>query len=132
MAASIDPEMSALMLALLAAGGSDLHISANSAAYIRINGDLQPLTENSFSSGEIKRLIYSLLSSEQQQQFEKNYELDCAYELKNGSRFRLNVYKEKITLPPACDPLAIKYQVLNNSACHNRCLKSSIAPMAWC
>ena len=39
MAAAIDPEMSALMLALLAAGGSDLHISANSAAYGRINGD---------------------------------------------------------------------------------------------
>ncbi len=98
MAASIDPEMSALMLALLEAGGSDLHISANSAAYGRINGELQPLTENRFSSGEIKRLIYSLLSSHQQQQLEKNYELDCAYELKNVSRFRLNIYKEKNNL----------------------------------
>ena len=98
MAASIDPEMSALMLALLEAGGSDLHISANSAAYGRINGELQPLTENRFSSGEIKRLIYSLLSSQQQQQLEKNYELDCAYELKNVSRFRLNIYKEKNNL----------------------------------
>ena len=98
MAASIDPEMSALMLALLEAGGSDLHISANSAAYGRINGELQPLTENRFSSGEIKRLIYSLLSSHQQQQLEKNYELDCAYELKNFSRFRLNIYKEKNNL----------------------------------
>jgi twitching motility protein PilT len=98
MAASIDPEMSALMLALLEAGGSDLHISANSAAYGRINGELQPLTENRFSSGEIKRLIYSLLSSQQQQQLEKNYELDCAYELKNFSRFRLNIYKEKNNL----------------------------------
>ena len=98
MAAAIDPEMSALMLALLAAGGSDLHISANSAAYGRINGELQPLTDNRFSSGEIKRLIYSLLSSQQQQQLEKNYELDCAYELKNVSRFRLNVYKEKNNL----------------------------------
>ena len=98
MAASIDPEMSALMLALLAAGGSDLHISANSAAYGRIHGELQPLTKNRFSSGEIKRLIYSLLSSQQQQLLEKNYELDCAYELKNVSRFRLNVYKEKTNL----------------------------------
>ena len=98
MAASIDPEMSALMLALLAAGGSDLHISANSAAYGRIHGELQPLTKNRFSSGEIKRLIYSLLSSQQQQLLEKNYELDCAYELKNVSRFRLNVYKEKANL----------------------------------
>lgn len=98
MAASIDPEMSALMLALLEAGGSDLHISANSAAYGRINGELQPLTENRFSSGEIKQLIYSLLSSQQQQQLEKNYELDCAYELKNVSRFRLNIYKEKNNL----------------------------------
>ena len=88
MAAAIDPEMSALMLALLAAGGSDLHISANSAAYGRINGELQPLTDSRFNSGEIKRLIYSLLSSQQQQQLEKNYELDCAYELKNVSRFR--------------------------------------------
>ena len=98
MAAAIDPEMSALMLALLAAGGSDLHISANSAAYGRINGELQPLTDSRFNSGEIKRLIYSLLSSQQQQQLEKNYELDCAYELRNVSRFRLNVYKEKNNL----------------------------------
>ena len=98
MAASIDPEMSALMLALLAAGGSDLHISANSTAYGRINGELQPLTKNRFSSGDIKRLIYSLLSSQQQQQLEKNYELDCAYELTNVSRFRLNIYKEKTNL----------------------------------
>ncbi len=44
---------------------------------------------------ESKRLIYSLLTTEQRSKFEENMELDCSFSVPGISRFRINVFLQK-------------------------------------
>ncbi|CAN5759538.1 type IV pilus twitching motility protein PilT [soil metagenome] len=73
-------------------GGSDLHISANAPPMIRINGILQPLTENVLDAGDCRDLIISSLKETQRAKLEQDWELDFAIEVQNLGRFRGTAY----------------------------------------
>jgi len=88
-------QLLAWMEQLIAEGGSDLHLSANASPYGRFNGNLRAMAEFKIEANESKQLIFSLLNNEQKAYLEAKLELDCAYELGNKARFRLNAYKEK-------------------------------------
>ena len=78
------------------AGGSDLHLTTNSAPQIRVHGHLRPLTEYSaLTPAETKRLAYSVLTDAQKHRFEENLELDFSFGLKGMSRFRANLFNQK-------------------------------------
>lgn len=85
-----------LLSELLARGGSDLHLSAKNYPAIRVNGEMVLLKEYGVLSGaEIKTSVYSILTSQQKERFEKAWELDLAYNLPGKSRFRVNLMKQK-------------------------------------
>lgn len=85
-----------LLYKMLEKNGSDLHLSAGFHPAIRVHGDITPLTEFPLLSGdEIERIVYSMLTGEQQKRFGENLELDFAYNLVGASRFRVNVLKQK-------------------------------------
>lgn len=75
---------------------SDLHLVVGLPPLLRIDGALEeisthtPLTERS-----IKELIFGILDREQEEKFEHEKELDFAYEIEDGSRFRVNLFFEK-------------------------------------
>ena len=77
-------------------GGSDLHLTTNSPPQVRVHGHLAPLAGYaSFTSGETKRLAYSVLTDAQKHRFEENLELDFSFGLKGMSRFRANLFNQK-------------------------------------
>lgn len=77
-------------------GGSDLHLSTNSAPQVRVHGHLSPLPGiPAMSAGETKRLAYSVLTDAQKHRFEENLELDFSFGLKGMSRFRANLFNQK-------------------------------------
>ena len=80
---------------LIVRGGSDLHLSAGAPPAMRINGDMSILDSRAFNHEEYKALIYELLSPVEIERFEKNMEMDCGYQLENGSRFRCNVFMQR-------------------------------------
>lgn len=101
--------------------GSDLHIKADSPPLVRVYGDLIPLDYPPFTMEEAKALSYSILSSEQIERFEEDWELDLAYEIPGLARFRGNLLQqrgaigsvfrviplriqtmEELNLPPVC------------------------------
>ena len=86
-----------LMLDLVKAGGSDLHLAAGQPPYGRFNGKLRPIHEESLTDDDCSRLIFSLLSNAQRKQLEQNWELDCSYGLRGVGRFRINVYRQRGT-----------------------------------
>lgn len=78
------------------AGGSDLHLTTNSAPQIRVHGHLSPLSEfPAFTPADTKRLAYSVLTDAQKHRFEENLELDFSFGLKGMSRFRANLFNQK-------------------------------------
>ena len=78
------------------AGGSDLHLTTNSAPQIRVHGHLRPLAEYPpMTPADTKRLAYSVLTDAQKHRFEENLELDFSFGLKGMSRFRANLFNQK-------------------------------------
>lgn len=86
-----------LMTELVAAGGSDLHISAGLPPYGRFNGQLRPIVDERLNEEECNKLIFSILNNSQRKRLEQDWELDCSYGLKGVARFRVNVYRQRGT-----------------------------------
>jgi len=77
-------------------GGSDLHITTNSAPQVRVHGHLKPLEDfGVFSPADTKRLAYSVLTDAQKHRFEEKLELDFSFGLKGMSRFRANLFNQR-------------------------------------
>ena len=96
-----------LMLDLVKAGGSDLHLAAGQPPYGRFNGKLRPIHEESLTDDDCSRLIFSLLSNAQRKQLEQNWELDCSYGLRGVGRFRINVYRQRGTYAACLRALSV-------------------------
>jgi twitching motility protein PilT len=82
-------------------GGSDLHISANTRPKIRIDGRLNDSEFEPLDGEDCRKLIYSLLSTDQIARFEKNLELDLSFGVKGLGRFRTNVFHQRGTVAGA-------------------------------
>lgn len=71
-------------------GGSDMHISANSPVMGRINGVLQPVTDDVLDVADLRELILGVLKENQRTKLEQDWELDFAIQVENLGRFRGN------------------------------------------
>ena len=76
-------------------GGTDLHITTNSAPLIRIHGLLKRIDHPSLSPAETKQMIYSILNDNQKYKFEEDWELDFSFGIKGLARFRANVFMQR-------------------------------------
>lgn len=75
---------------------SDLHIVVGMPPILRIDGNLKPIDgKDTISRKEAEDLIFSMLTPAQKEIFIKARELDLSHELKNFSRFRVNLHWEK-------------------------------------
>ncbi|MHC4066787.1 MAG: ATPase, T2SS/T4P/T4SS family, partial [Planctomycetota bacterium] len=75
--------------------GSDLHLAAGVPPVLRIDGQLLATNYDPLNDFEVQRMVYAILTDEQIRTFETDYELDCSYNLKALSRFRVNVYRDR-------------------------------------
>ncbi|MEO7453789.1 MAG: type IV pilus twitching motility protein PilT [Fimbriimonadales bacterium] len=76
--------------------GSDLHIKADTKPYIRVHGELfQEDNEAVFTREEAAADIFEMISTTQRKRFEKDLELDFAYEIAGVARFRGNIYQQR-------------------------------------
>ena len=76
--------------------GSDLHLTSGVPPVVRIHGQLHRLDDHeSLTADETKRLVYSLLADGQKDLFEEASELDIAFGIPGGARFRCNVFNQR-------------------------------------
>src|SRR5438477_8974621 len=87
--------LSELLKKMIEMGGSDLHITTNSAPRVRVHGRLRPLDMPPLTAADTKSLAYSVLTDAQKHRFEENLELDFSFGLKGMSRFRANLFNQK-------------------------------------
>jgi len=76
-------------------GASDLHLTCDNPPILRIDGELEPLNMEKISSEDLKRLLYSVMTDEQIQRFEKDRELDFGFSSSPATRFRVNIHQQR-------------------------------------
>ena len=90
-----DIALSELLRKMIEHGGSDLHITTNSAPMVRVHGVLRPLEYQELTPAETKQLAYSVLTDAQKHRFEETLELDFSFGIKGLSRFRANIFNQR-------------------------------------
>lgn len=79
----------------LQSGASDLHLTTNTAAQIRVDGQLRPIDDQVLTAADTKRLAYSVMTDGQKHQFEEKWEIDFSFGIKDLCRFRANVFTQR-------------------------------------
>jgi twitching motility protein PilT len=75
---------------------SDLHLKVGNYPYIRVDGNLQPMTQYPrVSSEDMLNMAFSIMTNRQKQKFKENTELDMAYGVAGLGRFRVNVFQQR-------------------------------------
>jgi twitching motility protein PilU len=77
---------------------SDLYFSAGATAMLRIDGDMRPVGRTLLTSDFIRELALSILTTEQQERFGREREIDVATEAGGLGRFRVNVFTQRNTV----------------------------------
>ncbi len=83
------------------AGASDLHVTVDLPPMIRVDGEVKPLDYEPLKPNIIRDLIYEILTDNQRQRLESDWELDFSYGVPRLARFRVNVYYQRGSLGAA-------------------------------
>lgn len=76
-------------------GASDLHLTAGYRAIIRIDGKLEQIQSQMLDDAAIKGLVQPVLADVKLENPEDIRDLDLAYQAADGTRFRVNIYKQQ-------------------------------------
>src|SRR5690606_4183615 len=97
-----DLDLDSALRAMIAKGGSDLHLTSGAMPMARIDGSLVPLEDfDTLRPDSLQRTLYSILTERQRETFEDRLELDFAYAVRGVSRFRVNLYKQRDSIGAA-------------------------------
>ncbi|HEY7198461.1 MAG TPA: type IV pilus twitching motility protein PilT [Gaiellaceae bacterium] len=87
---------------MVARGASDLHVTVGAEPTIRVMGDLERMHDfDRLTPDETQRLLYRILSTEQQKHLEIKRQIDVSYSIPGLARFRVNVYFQRESLGAA-------------------------------
>jgi twitching motility protein PilT len=91
-----------LLERMVEANASDLHVTTGTPPAIRVRGEVERLEGfDALTPEETQQLLYRILSSEQQKNFELNRQLDFSYSIPGLARFRVNVYFQRESIGAA-------------------------------
>mgnify|MGYP000238805105 CR=1 FL=1 len=76
-------------------GASDLHITVGVPPMLRIDGEITPTEFEKLRPDDCQHIIYSILTDEQKEKFERENELDISFGVEGIGRVRMNVYKQR-------------------------------------
>ncbi len=94
--AAMDIDFADLLMEVVNRRASDLHLSSGAHPTVRVRGRLTPLEEYpKLSSTDTREIVYSILTGDQRQRLETNWQLDFAYSIPGHARFRVNAYYQR-------------------------------------
>ncbi|MCP3688921.1 MAG: PilT/PilU family type 4a pilus ATPase [Gammaproteobacteria bacterium] len=109
--------------------GSDLYFISGAPPNMKVQGKTSPIARSAFQAGQVEKLAFSLLSEEQERDFQINRELNLGFTLLNVGRFRVNIFLQRSEVSmviryikweiPSIDelglPQVLKKIIMNNS-----------------
>lgn len=88
-------EIRDLLLLCIEKKASDLHLTDNEPPILRIDGKIHRTNFDKLNRQELKKMIYSILTNPQEENFERDLELDFSLSLPGLDRFRVNVHMQR-------------------------------------
>ncbi|MCB0220705.1 MAG: PilT/PilU family type 4a pilus ATPase [Chrysiogenetes bacterium] len=76
-------------------GASDVQVATGSPPIVRRFQQLTRFKANPLTAAQTQHLLYEILTAEQRAIFEKDWELDFAYEIDGLARFRVNAFMQR-------------------------------------
>jgi twitching motility protein PilT len=85
---------------------SDLHLTADQPASIRLHGAIRPIEGCPVLGNEaIRDMVFGILPASHRERFEEEHELDTSHTIANVGRFRVNVSLQRGTVAAALRPI---------------------------
>jgi len=83
-------------------GASDIHVRVGLPPMFRIAGSFRPLKDAArITPEEASRLAASVMTTAQRERFQRFSELDASYGVKGLGRFRINIFRQRMTVAMA-------------------------------
>ncbi len=105
-------DLNQLLLEMIDKGASDLHITVGAPPVIRLHGRLEPLDYPKLMPQDTKEMIYGILTQEQREQVERNWEYDFSHSLPGKGRFRVNIFFQRGSLAAAFRLIPVRIPTL--------------------
>jgi twitching motility protein PilU len=84
-----------LLRTLVQNDGSDLYLTFNAPPAAKFQGELKALSQDKMTSEQLNEISLSLMSNDQQEQFERKPEMNLALDEPDVGRFRINIFKQR-------------------------------------
>lgn len=98
----METNLNALLNECIKANSSDLHITAYSPPFIRVDGSLQPLEKHGeLTPEQAKKICYEVLTHEMATKLERDLELDLSFTFEEKNRVRGNIFWQQNTVSGA-------------------------------
>jgi len=89
------PELDRYFRAVVKMQASDLHLKAGTVPRVRTAGAVKATSAAPLSNEDIERMVFEIMSPEQQEYYRKHGACDFAYDLDGSDRFRINVFRQR-------------------------------------
>ena len=91
-----------VLLEVMRRNASDLHMTAGSPPMVRERGQLSALEGYAPLTPQVVReIVYSILTNDQRQRLETDWQIDFAYSIPGKARFRVNAYFQRASIGAA-------------------------------
>jgi twitching motility protein PilT len=107
-------DLADILLEVLSRGASDLHLSVGLPPMVRLKGKLEPLEGERLMSNDTRELIYSILTQDQRQRLETDWEIDFSYSIPGKARFRVNAFFQRNSLGAAFRLIPVEIKSLDD------------------
>src|ERR671922_1856405 len=97
----MDFDFAEVLLQVMERNASDLHLTAGSPPMIRHHGRLHALEYPRMTPQTTREVVYSILTNDQRQRLETDWQIDLAYSIPGKARFRVNAYFQRAALSAA-------------------------------
>ena len=87
-----------ILLEVIDAGASDLHLTVGAPPMVREKGRLRPLDYPKMTSQDTREIVYSILNNDQRKKLENEWQIDLSYSVPSKARFRVNAYFQRASI----------------------------------
>ncbi len=75
-------------------GASDLHLTTGAPPMVRIHGEITPIPYPEMTRELADALLFELMDAELRARYDKNKDVDFAYDVPGALRVRCNIYEQ--------------------------------------
>jgi len=102
-------ELNDILRVGMAKGASDVHLRVGIPPMLRIQGSFVPLRDyQRLTPEDTAQFAASMMNKTQKERFSRTMELDMAYGVRGLGRFRVNIFRQRMTLGIVCRTISSK------------------------